>query len=178
MMHPKKIGVFVVAGIICIIQALPGPCSRSAPGKVMPIQLKGLKSVLFGAYVDNCIPRYNDLEAQIRGLSGKVLTDSDLSLDGKQGAVLFIDVTLYPIQSESSYDGSIVQVRTSLTENVSLCRDPALQLPDGAVTWEQTWVELKLRRDLEDFIEKVALDQVESFCDEWSLVKRLENEKM
>lgn len=167
--------VFVFVSVTSFgIQEISSARYSQHSARIAPIQLKGLESIFLGAYVDNSIPRYQDLAERIKSRASKMLAETGLSLEGEQGATLFIDVTLYPIKDGIQVGYAIAEVHTMLREKVSLCRDPSLKLPNNAVTWEWKWVELIKRGNLGVFVEEEALDQVRIFCDEWSHVKRLE----
>jgi hypothetical protein len=169
----RLIMLFIASAVCYSIQEMRSPRTPLSSAEIAPVQLKGLTSIFVGAYVDNDIPHYKDIEERIKNMARKMLAGAGLSLKGEQGADLFVKVTLFPIQDKTVNKYVLVQVRTTLTEKVSLRRDPLIKLPNDAITWEWSWVELKKPGALGSFVEEEAVHQVEIFCDLWSHVNRL-----
>jgi hypothetical protein len=118
------------------------------------------------------IPNYDDISRAIDKIAQKMLADAGLSLKGEQGAVLLIDVFSYPLKEAPLSNYALIQVRTVLSEEAKLERDPSLRNPHGYHTWDWDWVALVPQADCEAFIFKEVKEQIEEFVHDWRLASR------
>jgi len=147
--------------------------NNTPPKKAYPEQLLGLKSISILVYVDFDIPNYGNIEKQIDTAAKRMLTDAGLSLSNEQSAFLYIGVYSYPIKDEGLLGYGLIQVRTELSDEVTILRGPSRKNPFGAITWATDWVTLKRCADVEAFILTEVSNQIDDFCVALRSVSRL-----
>ena len=119
---------------------------------IVPMELKGLKSVLLNVYVDPYISGSKEIEKHVEANAAKLLTKAGFSLDNKQRGTLSIEVDLHPIRLPLLAEYAMVQVRIRLIEDVRLLRKPSLKTPIAADIWEWDATDLMLRSDIGKYI--------------------------
>jgi hypothetical protein len=119
---------------------------------IVPMELKGLKSVLLNVYVDPYISGSKEIEEHVEANATELLTKAGLSLDNKQRGTLSIEVDLHPIRLPLFAEYSTVQVRIRLIEDVRLLRKPSIKTPIAADIWEWDVTDVMARSDIEKYI--------------------------
>lgn len=170
----RNVTIFLLIILQFAVQGSSRNQDSEGTGDKLPEQLKGLKSVYLVVFVDPFdISNSKEIGQKIEKTAKKLLCKAGLSLGSEQGAVLSIVVDSYTIKETILSDYLIIQVRTVLSEEATLKRDPSLWNPHGYHTWSCYWVDLMRRAELVTLILEEVKDQVEDFCSDWQLVRDL-----
>jgi hypothetical protein len=119
---------------------------------IVPMELKGLKSVLLNVYIDPYISGSKEIAKHVEANAAELLTRAGLSLDNKQRGTLSIEVDLHPIRLPPFAEYAMVQVRIRLIEDVRLLRKPSIKTPIAADIWEWDVTDVMLRSDIGEYI--------------------------
>jgi hypothetical protein len=165
-MWTPKLAIAILTVSLLAVSWLPGfPQQRLQANSVVPMQLKGLKSVtVVVTYVDLDFPKPKGIEEQMESAAIRLLSKTSISHEGEQGAFLCITAIVYLIEEAAFSDYVMVHVQTILCDEARLVRDPSLPNPHGYVTWSRDWVFLSRRDRIKEGVLETVNDQVESFC--------------
>jgi hypothetical protein len=165
-MKTSRMNFAIAALLLATALHLQGtPQRHSQTNSVVPVQLKGLKSLSVSvSYTDLDFPTPKDILEKMELTATKMLIDAGISPKGDQGAFLCIEVCIYPTEEKAFADFAIVQVHTLLVDDAKLVRNPMLANPHGYVTWDKEWDFLSRREDISQKALKEVEIQVSMFC--------------